>query len=421
MMMSAEGAWLDAVQKVLAGSHLWRPDQLADMVTAALGRFGARATIYQVDHEQRLLRPLPGAGRQTPAPLMLDTTLAGRAFTSVRSLPAGGRTHRWWVPIINGTDRLGIMDFVLPDGPVAADPQVLARLEMFAGLVGHLLTTTEPRGDHLQRMRRSQPMSTASELLLTVLPPLTASTPNLVVSAVLEPCYEVGGDGYDYALDGSRPQVLVLDAVGRGLSAGLACVVVVSAVRAARRAGLDLAGQARAADAALQEQFTDARFATAVLAELDVGTGVLRYLNAGHPPPLLLRGGRFVRELSGGRRMPLGVDDEQVELATETLEPGDRLLVYTDGVTEARASDGEPFGVGRLLELAQRHAVDGLPAPETLRRLAHAAKEHQQAPPTDDATLLLLEWSPAAVARVVPDGARTDSSALARDMPGSPS
>jgi serine phosphatase RsbU (regulator of sigma subunit) len=421
MTMSADAAWLDAVEEVLALSHLWQPDQLADMINTALDRLGAQATIYQVDHEQRLLRPLPRSGRPTPEPPALDITLGGRAFTTVRSLPAGGEVNRWWVPIINGTDRLGVVEFVLADGAAERDPRLQARLEMFAGLVGHLLTTTEPRGDHLQRMRRSRPMSTAAELLLTVLPPLTASTANLVVSAVLEPCYEVGGDGYDYALDGSRPQVLVLDAVGRGLKAGLACVVVVSAIRAARRAGCDLVQQARAADAALQEQFPDARFATAVLAELDVGTGRLRYLNAGHPPPLLLRGGRFVRELSGGRRMPLGVDDDAVEMATETLEPGDRLLVYTDGVTEARDADGEPFGVGRLLDFIQRHAVDGMPAPETLRRLAHAVAAHQQAPPADDATLLLLEWSRAAVAQVVPDSIEPDSRPPLRNTSGSTS
>jgi serine phosphatase RsbU (regulator of sigma subunit) len=307
------------------------------------------------------------------------------------------------VPIVNGTDRLGVVDFVLHDRAVMGQDQFQTRLEMIAGLVGHLITVTEPRGDHLQRMRRSRPMSTASELLLTVLPPLTVSSEQVVIGAVLEPCYEVGGDGYDYAFDGTSSQVLVLDAVGRGLKACLACVVVVSAVRAARRGGHDLREQARAADAALLEQFDDARFATAVLGELDTGTGRLRYLNAGHPPPLLLRAGRMVRELGGGRRMPLGLDDQDIELGEEALEPGDRLLIYTDGVTEARGANGEPFGLDRLVALAERHDADGLPAPETLRRLSRAVAAHLDGPPVDDATLLLLEWSSTAVARTVPD------------------
>jgi hypothetical protein len=420
MTMSAESVWLAAVEETLAGSHLWQPDQFADRIDAAVGLVGGRATVYQINHEQVLLRPLPVTGRPTPAPLAVEGTAAGRAFISASTVQAGA-DRRWWVPIVNGTDRLGTVEFLLDDGPVSRDPRLVARLEMFAGLTGHLLTTTEPRGDHLQRMRRSRPMSTAAELLLTVLPPLTASTAELVVSAVLEPCYEVGGDGYDYALDGSRPQIVVLDAVGRGLKAGLACVVVVSALRAARRAGLDLVEQARAADIALQEQFPDSRFATAVLAELDVDTGALRYVNAGHPPPLLLRGGRFVRELSGGRRMPLGIDDDVSEVGTEELEPGDRLLVYTDGVTEARDAHGEPFGLERLQELTQRHAGDGLPAPETLRRLSLAVAAHQEAPPIDDATLLLLEWSRTSVTLVVPDSTAPATRSDLRSTTGSSS
>lgn len=402
MTESAERAWLDTVQDLLSRSHLWRSDQLADTVDATMSAIGIQVTIYQIDHEQRWLRALPLLGRPTPEPLPVDATLGGRAFITVTSLP-GDEGRRWWVPIINGTDRLGILEFALPDEPAMRESQVRGRLEMIAGLVGHLITTTEPRGDHLQRMRRSQPMSTAAELLFTVLPPLTASTDKLVVSAVLEPCYEVGGDGYDYALDGSHPQVMVLDAVGRGLKAGLACVVVLSALRAARRAGHDLLGQVRTADAALLQQFPDARFATAVLAELNVETGTLCYINAGHPPPLLLRAGKFVRELAAGRRMPLGLVDEVLEIGEETLEPGDRLLIYTDGVTEAKAAGGEPFGVDRLVELTEQHSTAGLPAPETLRRLSQAVTAHQDAPPVDDATLLLMEWSPAAAAGVVPD------------------
>jgi sigma-B regulation protein RsbU (phosphoserine phosphatase) len=401
MAPAADPPWLHVVQEILRRSHLWQPDQVADAVNEALSPVGVQATIYQIDHEQVWLRPLPRRDRPAPEPLPVDSSLGGRAFTTVRSLAAGGENGaRWWVPIVNGTDRLGVIEF---DGPEGENPGLLPdRFEMLAGLIGHLITTATPRGDHLARMRRSRPMPVAAELLLQALPPLTASTDRLVVSAVLEPCYDVGGDGYDYALDDYRPQLVVLDAVGRGLRAALACVVVLAAVRAARRSGHSLHGQARAADAALLEQFPDARFATAVLAELDLRSGVLRYVNAGHPPPLLLRSGRLVRELSGGRRMPLGIEDPCDEIGEESLEPGDHLLIYTDGVTEAHGTSGELFGVDRLVELAERHSADGLPLPETLRRLSQAVLAHQEGPPADDATMLLLQWSPEASARTVP-------------------
>lgn len=103
--------------------------------------------------------------------------------------------------------------------------------------------------------------------------------------------------------------------MGRGLKAGLTCAVALAALRAVRRDGHGLYDMARAVDAALLEQFHDMRFVTGVLAELNLDTGHLRYINAGHPPPLLLRHGRAVRALTGGRRMPMGIDDCTIEVA----------------------------------------------------------------------------------------------------------
>jgi phosphoserine phosphatase RsbU/P len=212
----------------------------------------------------------------------------------------------------------------------------------------------------------------------------------------------VGGDGFDYAIDGSTARMVILDAVGHGLRAALTCTVAIAALRAARRGGGGLYDQARGVDVALAEQFTDTRFVTAVLAELDLDSGRLRYINAGHPAPLLLRAGKVVRELCGGRRLPLGLDVASVEVGEEMLEPDDRLLLYTDGVTEAGAAQGEPFGVDRLVDHTERHAAAGLPAPETLRRLAHAVAAHRDGPARDDTTLVLAEWSPTAGQRTLP-------------------
>jgi sigma-B regulation protein RsbU (phosphoserine phosphatase) len=278
------------------------------------------------------------------------------------------------------------------------------------------VTVTSHKGDFLAQIRRSRPMTTGAELLRQMLPPLTSACDRMVISAILEPCYDVGGDGFDYAIDGARARVVILDAVGHGLAASVACVVALAAIRAARRAGSDLEEQVRRADAALQEQFADGRFVTGVLAELDLDAGTLRYVNAGHPAPLLLRTGRVVRDLGGGRRMPLGIDDDIV-VGEESLEAGDRLLLYTDGVTEARGADGSQFGVHRLIDLVERHAAARLPAPETLRRLGHVVTEHQGGSPADDATLVLAEWSPAAARRSAPSAGGDDQLSRAGPPP----
>jgi serine phosphatase RsbU (regulator of sigma subunit) len=159
---------------------------------------------------------------------------------------------------------------------------------------------------------------------------------------------------------------------------------------------------ARAADAALTEQFPQLRFVTAVLGELDIDSGLLRYINAGHPAPTLMRRGKALRTLTGGRRLPLGLDDSGIQVGEEFLEPGDRLLLHTDGVTEAYDRDGDPFGTQRLTRSAERFAADQLPAPETLRLLSHAVIDHRDDRLTDDATLMLIEWSHDAAERTQP-------------------
>jgi phosphoserine phosphatase RsbU/P len=392
-----------ALVDLLKRAHLSQPDELPAEINEAVHPLGMEITVYVVDHEQHLLWPLTERGKPRPEPLSVEGTLAGRAFALVRTMAAGEPNHpdRLWVPMIDASERLGVAEVVLREVP--ADVADLREFcEILVGLVGHLLTVKLPYGDSIEQVRRTQPMTPAAELLLASLPPLTFSCHRLVVSAVLEPSYDVGGDAYDYAVDGATAQFMVLDAMGRGMRAALTCVVAMAAMRTARREDRGLHAIARAGDLALDEHFGDQRFITGVLGELEMDTGRLRYINAGHPAPLLLRNGKAVRALTNGRRMPLGLDDSVVDVAEEILEPGDRLLLYTDGVVEARDSAGELFGTDRLVDLAERSAVAALPAPETLRRLAHSVMEHQGGLPTDDATILLVEWSEKAAERTQP-------------------
>lgn len=402
-----ESQWWGVIGELLNRSHLWRPEDLGGVLDAAAAKLGMEMTVYLVDHEQRSLRPLAVPGRPTPGPEPIDGTPAGQAFTLVESVAEDGCR---WAPMVNGTDRLGVLQVRLPAG-TQQDERLARACETVAGLVGHLVTTTSPRGDHLHLVRRSTPMTAGAELLWHLLPPLTVSVADFAVAAVLEPCYDVGGDAFDYTVDARRPQFAVLDATGRGMRAGLAAAVALSCIRAARRAGGDLLEQARAADEELMRQFPDARFATAVLAELDLDTGVLRYVNAGHPPPLVQRAGKIVETLNGGRRRPLGIEGPPATCGEVALSPGDRLLLYTDGVTEARDAAGRQFGAERLADTVEKHVTEGLPLPEAMRRLSHAVLEHQAGPPADDLTLLLVEWSAAAATRTLPPTTRPDDQA----------
>jgi serine phosphatase RsbU (regulator of sigma subunit) len=170
--------------------------------------------------------------------------------------------------------------------------------------------------------------------------------------------------------------------------------LAISAYRNSRRGHLDLADTYAAIDGALMGQYAGDRYATGVLAQLDTGTGRLSWVNAGHPEPLLLRGGRLVKTLPGEASTPLGVPFTAGPLTVghEQLEPGDRVLLYTDGLPEARLPDGAFFGEERLADFIERASAAGHSPPETLRRLGRAVLDFQRGQLQDDATALLLEW-----------------------------
>ncbi len=234
-------------------------------------------------------------------------------------------------------------------------------------------------------------MSVAAELAWRLLPPLTFGTEGLVISGVLAPVYQLGGDSFDYAVDAHTARLAIFDAMGHGLEAGLLASVAMAACRTSRRARGGLATTAAAIDHAVSTQFGVDRFVTAVLAELDLASGCLRWSVSGHPPPLLLRGGRIVKTLVGEVTPPLGVSGAVV-VSEETLEPGDQVLFFTDGVVEARSAEGEFFGVQRLVDMVTRTSAAATPAPESMRRLLHAILDHQDGELQDDATIVVVEW-----------------------------
>jgi serine phosphatase RsbU (regulator of sigma subunit) len=214
----------------------------------------------------------------------------------------------------------------------------------------------------------------------------------------LEPAYEVGGDVFDFALNTPTLHVAIFDAVGHGLASSLVATLAVNSYRNARRAGTALADTYVLVDRLIDERFTDGTFATGHLAELDTTTGELHWINAGHPPPLLVRGGRALGPLESAPRRPFGLGGlgppREPLVAAQRLEPGDSVLFYTDGVVEARTSQGVDFGLERLGEFLERAEATGLPPAEIVRRLSHAVLNHHGGTLRDDAATLLVSWHP---------------------------
>lgn len=385
---------------LLDAAHRVSPDDLTDVVAeyAVIGDL-TDPVIYLADVRQDVLVPLPArrAARMARA-LPVRGTLAGRVFTGpelvVRGARSGGEragegSQRWWLALLEGTEKIGVLALTVPPGAPAA-----RRAHALASLVSLVLVTKRACSDTMSRLVRRQPMSLAAEMQWALLPPRSFGTAQVAVSSSLEPAYEIGGDAFDYGVRGTHLHVSIFDAMGHDLDAGLTATIAVGACRRSRLAGHGLVQMAQSVDAAVERQFHGDRFVSGVFADLDTATGVFTWVNCGHPKPLLIRGGRRLRVLDGVGGVVMGIAAAPMSPTVNRaqLEPGDRLLFYTDGVVEARHTADDDFGVGRLGDLVLRRHADGLSAPETLRRLVSTVLAQRGGPLLDDATIVLVEW-----------------------------
>ena len=377
------------LEALLDADHHLAPGEIATVIERLGAAMGAgEVTAYLVDHGQRILSVLPGSTSELEE-LDVDGTVAGRAFQTeliTHGAPVDGRTM-FWVPIKDGADRLGVLRAV-----ATADELTNRRLAAVASLVAAMVAGRRQYGDDILLARRRQPMTLPAEMRWSMLPPLTYSGPGVSIAGVLEPAYEIAGDTFDYGVNGDAVHLAILDAMGHGLEASVMASLAVSSYRHSRRAGLDLDDMVVAMDAVISSQFPDDRFVTAQLAVLDIATGHLRYISAGHPAPMLVRNGRVIGDLEVDPAPPVGLGLRGPTTSSASLEPGDRLLFLSDGAIEARSPDGELFGRDRLGGLLERAVASGLPSSEVMRRLMHALLDHQEGNLQDDATLVLLEW-----------------------------
>ncbi|MEU4746264.1 hypothetical protein AB0G02_38185, partial [Actinosynnema sp. NPDC023658] len=217
---------LAALVRLLEGTHLAPPERLRAVAEAAGEALGVRITVYLADYDQRRLHPLPrpagsfgavergdhdqsGHHRTTRdraerersdrersererddperKPLEVDTTLAGRAFRHVQTLPAvpPGRP-RLWVPLLDGAERLGVLEVEVTDTEDLYDPGLRTQCRWLSTLLGHMVTLLTQHGDALDRVRLNTPRTVDGELIWSLLPPLTAGVDRFVVTGVVE-------------------------------------------------------------------------------------------------------------------------------------------------------------------------------------------------------------------------------------------
>lgn len=391
------------LQRLLTASHLITLERLPTRVSQYAAGAGLHdVLIYLCDVQQEVLRLLVETGsddskhrRRLERELCVDATLAGRAFqygeilSIPRAEPDHPDGHQWWVPLLDGTERLGVLRLTT----TSDDAHTRRDMESLAALIAMIIVTKCRHSDSHARLVRRRPMNVAAEMQWHLMPPRAYADDHVVIGAAMEPAYEVAGDAYDYAVADRRVHLAIYDAMGHDTAAGLTANLAVAACRRYRRHGAGLIEISEGVERILLEQF-DRAYVTAVLATLDTRTGLLTWLSHGHHPPLVIRGGRWTTRLRCSPTPPLGTDlGLPVAVCHEQLEPGDRVVLYTDGITEARNPSGQEFGLDGFLDFLLRHHADDLPVPETLRRLIRSILDHHHGTLRDDATVLLLEWN----------------------------
>lgn len=326
---------------------------------------------------------VPGEDSPVETALRSQTTQVLPPGTSrPPGLPPG-----WLVlaPVTERGDALGLLAVSTADEP---DRAHLTAVRRTAHVLAYVVIANRRHTDRFEWTQRSEAFSLPAEIQRRLLPAaLTCEAGSFTLSAWLEPTSEVGGDSFDYSVERDVLHLSVTDAMGHGVASALTATLCVGSLRNTRRAGASLLDQVHEANAALVRQTVttaDEGFVTGLFGRVDLRTGVLSVVNAGHALPYLRRDGRMERiELPVD--LPLGMfPDGSYRLTDVQLEPGDRLVLVTDGMLERKAA---------ALDLAA--AVDEtahLHPREATRRLAEGVLQVVADGLEDDATLLVVDW-----------------------------
>lgn len=352
------------------------------------------STLLLADYSQTVLEPVPGrgSGPSSGKRYAVSEGAVGVSYREQRVVGEGkdapdGRELVLCVPVTIRTECLGVLMVGVPEQTSESIAHVVVDV---ATVLAHVLASARRYTDRFEALRRRKELGLAAEIQWELLPVLAYELPVFSIAGALEPTYEIGGDTFDYAVSASRLTISITDAVGHGLRAALLGSLAVTAMRNARRGGGEILAQAAAANEHLVEQFPGSNFVTAQLLEIDVLTGSSLIINAGHPLPLLLRHGA-VSTVPLAPDLPLGLRSHTAYRPQRfELQHGDRLLLITDGITEAHLPGMPGFGTDRVARLLITQAHQS--PTEFVRQLTAAVVKFRDGELADDATAVCLDW-----------------------------
>ncbi|MEV0234653.1 PP2C family protein-serine/threonine phosphatase [Nonomuraea sp. NPDC050786] len=320
---------------------------------------------------------------------LIDGTAAGRAFASQEPQREGRLLH---LPVTACGERVGVLSLRLAD-PLLGAPTV-EDLQEIASALGHDLRGADRITDRYQRVRRMARLTLAAEMQWELLPGSCHQGDGYRLAGQLEPAYAVYGDNFDWTCGPRWLSLSVTDGMGAGMEAALLTTLAITALRNARRSGAGLEEQAGLADEAIYGQYGGRLHVSTLLLHFDATTGEVSMVDAGSPRLLLMRNGK-VRSVELEQQLPLGMFGHTTYTEQRlALEPGDRLVIASDGVYSSRSLGGTEFGGAPLEALVKSTRMQ--PADEAVRTMIRGLLDFRRGTEVlDDAVVVCFDWIPA--------------------------